>query len=151
MNTTAITLKAMQNIPAEEFGNIARMQYGISKSVEEKKAHVANHVSEEIDEDASDGVFEHTYRAMHDYGMNVQDSERWAWLNTLFGYDIGAERALDVIKWYDDNGMDVLGLTADDRESIRNVAELELGFHFNFAAFAKETPDAISYRWPEHI
>jgi len=151
MNTTAITLKAMQNIPAEEFGNIARMQYGISKSVEEKKAHVANHVSEEIDEDASGGVFEHTYRAMHDYGMNVQDSERWAWLNTLFGYDIGAERALDVIKWYDDNGMDVLGLTADDRESIRNVAELELGFHFNFTAFAKETPDTISYRWPEHI
>ena len=151
MNTTAITLKAMQNIPAEEFGNIARMQYGISKSAEEKKAHVANHVSEEIDEDASDGVFEHTYRAMHDYGMNVQDSERWAWLNTLFGYDIGAERALDVIKWYDDNGMDVLDLTADDRESIRNVAELELGFHFNFTAFAKETPDTISYRWPEHI
>ena len=38
MNTTAITLKAMQNIPAEEFGDIARMQYGISKSIEEKKA-----------------------------------------------------------------------------------------------------------------
>ena len=56
-----------------------------------------------------------------------------------------------MIKWYNDNGMDVLGLTADDRESVRNVAELELGFHFNFAAFAKETPDAISYRWPEHI
>lgn len=97
MNTTAITLKAMQNIPAEEFGNIARMQYGISKSVEEKKAYVVSHASEEIGEDVSAGVFEHTYRAMHDYGMNVQDSERWAWLNTLFGYDIGAERALDVI------------------------------------------------------
>lgn len=151
MNTTAITLKAMQNIPAEEFGDIARMQYGVSKSIEEKKTYVANHASEEAGKDASDGVFEHTYRAMHDYGMDVQDSERWAWLNTLFGYDIGAERALDMIKWYNNNGMDVLGLTADDKESIRNVAELELGLHFNFAAFAKETPDAISYRWPEHI
>ena len=127
MNTTAVTLKAMQKIPEEEFGNIARMQYGISKGIEGKKAYVVSHASEEIGEDVSAGVFEHTYRAMHDYGMDVQDSERWAWLNTLFGYDIG------------------------DRESVRNVAELELGFHFNFAAFAKETPDAISYRWPEHI
>jgi len=32
MNAAAITLKAMQNTPAEEFGSIARMQYGISKN-----------------------------------------------------------------------------------------------------------------------
>lgn len=38
MNTAAITLKAMESTPAKEFGNIARMQYGISKSDKEKKS-----------------------------------------------------------------------------------------------------------------
>ena len=151
MNTTAITLKAMESIPAEEFGDIARMQYGIPKGIEEKKSYVINHISEKIEKDMPDAFFEHTYRAMRDYGMDVYDSEKWAWLNTLFGYDIGAERASDFITWYDENGMDVLELTAEEKEGIRNIAELELGLHLNFAAFATETPDEISYSWPDHI
>lgn len=151
MNTTAITLKAMQNTPAEEFGNIARAQCGIPKSIVEKKAYVMGHIDEEFEENMSDAFFEHTYRAMRDYGMDIYDSEKWAWLNTLFGYDIGAERAKDLIAWYDANGMDVLELTAEEKEDIRNIAEMELGLHLNFAAFAKETPDKISYTWPDHI
>lgn len=151
MDTTAITLKAMQNTPAKEFGDIARAQYGIPKGIAEKKAYVMGHINEEFEGDMSDAFFEHTYRAMRDYGMDVYDSEKWAWLNTLFGYDIGAYRASDFIAWYDENGMDVLELTAEEKEGIRNIAELELGLHLNFAAFAKETPDAISYVWPDHI
>ena len=98
-----------------------------------------------------DAFFKHTYRAMKDYGMSVYDSDKWAWLNTLFGYDIGADRALSLITWYDDNGMDVLELSAGDKESLKNVAEMELGLHFNYAAFPDKTPDAISYIWPEYL
>ena len=42
MNTAVITLKAMESTPAEEFGNIARMQYGISKSDKEKKGDMSH-------------------------------------------------------------------------------------------------------------
>lgn len=151
MNAEAITLKAMQNTPAEEFGNIARMQYGTSKTAKEKKNYVISQIGKDISKDMPDEFFEHTYRAMKDYGMSVYDADKWAWLNTLFGYDIGADKALGLITWYDDNGMDVLELTSDSKDTLRNVAEMELGFHFNYTTFAPYTPDAISYTWPDHI
>lgn len=122
-----------------------------SKTAKEKKTYVISQIGKDISKDMPDSFFEHTYRAMWDYGMSVYDADKWAWLNTLFGYDIGADRALDLITWYDDNGMDVLDLSADDKESLKNVAEMELGLHFNYAAFPDKTPDAISYAWPDHI
>lgn len=151
MNIDAITLKAMENTSAEEFGSIARMQYGTSKTAKEKKDYVISQIGKDISKDMPDEFFEHTYRAMWDYDMSVYDADKWAWLNTLFGYDIGADRALSLITWYDDNGMDVLELTADSKDTLKSVAEMELGLHFNYAAFPNETPDAISYVWPDHI
>ena len=116
-----------------------------------KKEYVVSQIGEESIENLPSEFFEHTYRAMKDYGMSVYDADKWAWLNTLFGYDIGADRALDLITWYDDNGMDVLDLSADDKETLRNVAEMELGFHFNYVAFPEDTPEVISYIWSDHI
>lgn len=115
------------------------------------KVFVTSKVGKDICKDMPDEFYVHTYRAMQDYGMSVYDADKWAWLNTLFGYDIGADRALDLITWYDDNGMDVLDLNADDKETIKNVSEMELGLHFNFSAFPDKTPEAISYTWPEHL
>jgi len=140
MDTTAITLKAMQNTSD-----------GTSKTVEEKKNYVISQIGKDSSKDMTDEFFEHTYRAMWDYGMSVYDAEKWAWLNTLFGYDIGADKALDLITWYDNNGMDVLEIEADNKGTLQNIAEMELGLHFNYAAFPDETPDAISYTWPDHI
>ena len=116
-----------------------------------KKEYVISQIGEEFGNNLPSEFFEHTYRAMKDYGMSVYDADNWAWLNTLFGYDIGADRALSLITWYDDNGIDVLNLSADDKESLKNVAEMELGFHFNYAAFPDKTPDAISYIWPKYL
>ncbi len=48
MNIAAITLKAMQNTPAEEFGNIARMQYGTSKTAKEKEKYVISQIGKDI-------------------------------------------------------------------------------------------------------
>ena len=120
-------------------------------NIKEKKAYVISQIGHEISAGLSDEFFEHTYRAMKDYGMSVYDADRWAWLNTLFGYDIGADRALDLITWYDDNGLDVLDLTSDDKDSLKNVAEMELGLHFNYAGFKDETPDASAFSWPAFI
>ena len=150
MGINAITLNALQDTPAAVFGDIARKQYGIPLTLEDKKAFVIDEIGQEICTGMDDDFFEHTYRAMKDYDMGVYDADRWAWLNTLFGYDIGADRASRLITWYDDNGLDVLNLTADDKDSLKNVAEMELGFRFNYRGFATETPDAISYTWPRH-
>lgn len=123
----------------------------MNKTIKEKKAYVTSQIGKDISKDMPDKFFEHTYHAMQDYGMSVYDADKWAWLNTLFGYDIGADRAMGLITWYDENGMDVLELNAEDKWNIQNVAEMELGFHFNYAAFASRTPDAISYSWPNRI
>lgn len=116
-----------------------------------RKEYVVNQIGEDLGENLPSEFFEHTYRAMWDYGMSVYDADKWAWLNTLFGYDIGADRALGLITWYDDNGMDVLDLSTNDKEALKNVAEMELGFHFDYTAFAPCTPDEISYTCPDYI
>lgn len=140
MNAEAITLKAMQNTSAKEFGDIARMQH--------KTSGVCGNDLCLAEINAARN--KHTDRAEKDYGMDAFDAERWAWLNTLFGYDIGADRAKGVIKWYDDNGLDVLDLGADNKEELKEIAK-ELGYHFNFSSFAPYTPDDIGYSWPDHI
>ena len=150
MNTTAITLKAMQNTSEKEFGKIARAQYGDIKTIEEKKEFVIGQVGEDICDNMPDEFFEHTYRAMCDYGMDFYESDRWAWLNTLFGYDIGADRARGIINWYYENGIDVLEITDEERSTLQNIAELELGYHFDFTSFATEMPDVVSYTWQPH-
>lgn len=58
MDITAVTLKAMENIPAEEFGNIALMQY--------KNFETHENISGEFSERA--------YCTMPDYGMSVYEA-----------------------------------------------------------------------------
>ena len=115
------------------------------------KEWVEKEVGMEILAGCDNGIYDVFYKGMHDYDMGFHDVDRWAWLNTLFGYDIGAERALDIITWYDDNDMDVLELNADDKGTVENISRFELGFHFNFDGWPKETPEAISYVWPDHL
>ena len=86
---------------------------------------------------------------MNDYGMGLHDADCWAWLNTLFGYDIGADRALDIITWFDNNGMDVMEINADYKETLENITTLELGLHLNFSHWPDDTPDAIRYTWSD--
>ena len=92
----------------------------MNKSLEEMRAFVEKEAGKEIVAGLSDGFFRHTYRAMKDYGMDLSDSDRWAWLNTLFGYDIGADRALGIIRWYDEQGMDVIELNMADTVTVES-------------------------------
>ena len=83
------------------------------------------------------------YRAMHDHGMDVPDADRYAWLCTLFGYDIGCDHARAIINWFYENGWDVFDLSADSKDTVANVCCLELGIKLSFCRWRKTTPDCI--------
>ena len=87
------------------------------------------------------------YRAMHDYDMGVMDADDYAWLNTLFRYDIGAERALDIIRWYyekeDATVMDSVSI--DTKETLKTICEDELGLHLDFSHWPKTEPKYIEF------
>ena len=88
------------------------------------------------------------YMAMHDNGMDLYDADRYAWLNVLFGYDIGADYALGITNWYYENDMEVLELVGglECKEEMMRVTD-ELGYHLNFAFWAWEEPDYITYNY----
>lgn len=111
-----------------------------------KREWVENEIGWEILCGMPDEVFDFYYKAMHDYDVGFYDAERYAWLNTLFGYDIGAEHALGIITWFDDNNGDVFDLTEKHRLVLLEVCN-QLGYHLDFGAWAKEEPKAIAYEW----
>lgn len=129
----------------------------VNAGIEEMKNFVTAKISEGYlqrlckDGKMPDSFFRHTYRAMKDYGMDSYGSQRWAWLNTLFGYDIGADRAKAISDWYEENGLDVLDICAEDKGTLSNIIGMELGLHVSFSAFPDETPDHISYEWPDRL
>lgn len=115
----------------------------------DKIEYVVQHAGKDICKNMPDVFFEHAYRAMHDYGMSFADADAWAWLNTLFGYDIGAERALFLISWGNDRDINMLEMHRNESsKKILQEAAQELGLNLDFSALH---PEAISYIWPEHL
>lgn len=99
-----------------------------------------------------DECVEFYYRAMHDYGMGITDADDYAYLNTLFQYDIGAERALAIIRWfYEEQDAAIQdAVTVEDKGTLRNICEFELGLHFNWDYFLKEEPKMLQYNFTEN-
>ena len=91
------------------------------------------------------------YRAMHDNEMGFYDTDAYAWLNTLFGYDIGILNAKSIIGWLYENDQDALEFTADSKESLKSICEYELDLKLDFTRWACETPIAIRYSIPLRI
>lgn len=93
------------------------------------------------------------YKAMHDYGMNLCDADDWAWLNTLFRYDIGAERALAITTWYYENEDCTASEAVDvtQKETLRNICEWELGYHLDFSHWPDKEPEALQYGFKEYF
>lgn len=96
--------------------------------------------------DDEDGV-EFYYTAMHDYDMGLTDADDYAWLNTLFGYDICADHALEIIRWYYENLDTTIqdAVSIDQMETLRNICEMELGFHLDFSNWPTEEPKYFRY------
>ncbi len=89
------------------------------------------------------------YRAMHDNEMGFYDADSYAWLNTLFGYDIGIENARNIIKWLYENDQNAFEFNAGNKGTLENICELELGLKLDFTMFAESTPIAARYNMPE--
>lgn len=161
MDTEAVFLTILQKVTermlAEEEENIEsarvrlasleRSAAGLRASIDRYK--VILQAGPEACEGRPQEFFAHTYRAMKDYGFSIRESEAWAWLNTLFGYDIGAYRARDIISYYEENDMSIMDIGAESRRTLQDVAK-ELGLHFDFSGFPSETPEDIRYGLPEH-
>ena len=92
-------------------------------------------------------VIIHYYKACHDYNMGMSDADDYAWLNTLFRYDIGAERALDIIRWYYENYDSTLqdSITVNSRETLKSICEMELGLNLDFSHWPKTEPKCFEY------
>lgn len=88
------------------------------------------------------------YMAIHDNGMDLYDADRYAWLNVLFGYDIGADHALGITNWYYENNMEVLELVGglECKDEMMRVTD-ELGYHLNYGYWVWEEPDYITYSY----
>lgn len=96
--------------------------------------------------DGEEGI-DFYYKAMHDHDMGLYDADDYAWLNTLLRYDIGAERALSIIRWYYEN----LDATVQDmvdhdqKETLKNICESELGLNLDFSHWPEKEPIFLEY------
>ena len=83
------------------------------------------------------------YRAMHDHDFGLCDVDDYAYLNTLFGYDIEIENARKLIVWfYEENDSTVQdAITVEDKDTLRNICESELDLNLDFSKFTTEEPE----------
>lgn len=79
------------------------------------------------------------------------DVDRYAQLNTLFGYDIGAEAAMSINEWlYDpeinkmDLDIDIFDITYKDKNLIEQCNEV-LGLNLSFDRWRTEDFDVYEY------
>lgn len=97
-------------------------------------------------------AIDHYYKATHDYDMGITDADDWAWLNTLFRYDIGADHALGIIDWcYENEEATVMDcVNVDEKELLQNICET-LGFHLDFSHWPDKEPKALEFGFKEYF
>jgi len=101
--------------------------------------------------DSDEGI-DHYHKSIFFYDMGLTDADDYAWLNTLFRYDIGAERAKAIINWYYEN-LDTTvqdAVSVDQKETLKNICEMELGFHLDFTHWPKYEPEYLEYGFKEY-
>ena len=77
------------------------------------------------------------------------DIDRCAWLNTLFGYDIGFENGLKIDSWMwnskgDNVEIETLELGIEDKELVEECVG-ELGMELEFDKWAEVEPMCYEY------
>lgn len=79
--------------------------------------------------------------------MEIFDIDRYAWLNTLFGYDIGRENAMQIDSYLYGKmvpEIETLEVTYLDKGLIKGVVE-ELGLDLTFDKWIDHDPKAYHY------
>ncbi len=112
-------------------------------TIEEKKTWLTEKTGRGMMDGIDDATVNFYYKCMHGYGMSLSDADRYAWLNTLFGYDIGAEKARVIDNWYYMNGLDVMEIEAVSKGTVQSICEGELGLNLDFSKWPEKTPDVI--------
>ena len=76
------------------------------------------------------------------------DIDDYAYLNTIFGYDIGSENAQKISTWlYEKFDMAVMDIPeGDDSDNLMRVAKWDLGLDLDFSNFNTDI-EAIRYDW----
>ena len=116
-------------------------------TTEEKLIWLHKEIGDYFDLSYGDECIDFYYKAMHDYGMNICDADDYAWLNTLFNYDIGADRAIAITNWIYEN-MDSTAcevVDVDYKGTLKNICELELGFKLDFTNWSDEEPKTLRF------
>ena len=116
-------------------------------TVEQKADWIENEIGFiPVDKEAA---VEFYYKAMHDYDMALMDADDYAWLNTLFRYDIGADRALEIIKWFYEQTV-VDAVSVNQKETLENICRFELGLHLDFSHWPDKEPKIFEYGFKEY-
>ena len=102
---------------------------------------VGSYVLGGIDDDGIDFF----YKNMKD-DMSFQDTDRYAWLNTLFNYDIGKGNALAIINWLWEHNSDVFEITENDAGTLCDITVKELGLHLDYSMW-NDKAEYIVYTW----
>lgn len=75
-------------------------------------------------EDDVDGI-DFYYTCIHDYGFGLYDTDEYANLNQILGYDIGAKAAQKISDYYYANeNISVLELDTKDRDELVKILEI---------------------------
>ena len=92
-------------------------------------------------------VLDFYYHAMHDFDMGLTDADDYAWLNTLFGYDIGADHAKEIIRWFYENQDTTVqdAIRHESKDTLQSICELELGIHLDFSKWLDYEPEYLRY------
>ena len=77
-------------------------------------------------------------------GDDINDIDRYAWINTLFGYDVGKENADEIDHYFYEKDEEVLELDFRDKEKFKNAVK-ELNLDLDFSKFA--TTDTNHYNY----
>lgn len=97
----------------------------------------------------SDDLYAFYYRCLQ-AGMDPADADRYAILNTLFGYDIGMDNARAIDCWmylHDEEIYELSATNAVDKLTVL-MAVTELELNLDFSKWAKE--DYKAYRFFEN-
>lgn len=99
------------------------------------------------EDDIGEPVFEFWVDHWNEFEASGPDIDRYAWLNTLFGYDIGAEKAKAIMRFMynklDDDPADLVG--SEWTKSLMEVINHYEALDLNFDSFATEEPETFRY------
>lgn len=77
-------------------------------------------------------------------GAYIYDVDRSAWLNTLFGYDIGYENAREIDSYLYERDEEVCELEYTDKDKVKQIVD-ELGLNLDFSMW--KTHDVSCYEY----